>query len=74
MRPTCIELPLSFEGHLARLVVTRVHRLGWHARAEVDGREIGWEHYPQWVQVERFRSRVQDWLKQAERAEGQLLA
>jgi hypothetical protein len=40
----------------------------------VDGREIGWEHYPQWVQVERFRSRVQDWLKQAERAEGQLLA
>ena len=69
MRPTFIELPLAFDGHLARLVVTRVNGAGWHARAEVDGREIGWEHYPLWVQVERFRERVQTWLAQAERAQ-----
>lgn len=68
MPATTIELPLAFEGHVARLVVAAVNGDGWYARAEVDGREIGWQHYTRWEQVERFRSRMQNWLKQAERA------
>ena len=69
MSTTPIELPLAFDGHLARVVVTRTNTDGWHACAEVDGREIGWEHYTLWVQVERFRERMQTWLAQAERTQ-----
>ena len=60
-----IEMPLSFAGHTARIVVSPAHDDGWHVRAEVDGRTLGWEHYTHWLQVERFRARMQEWINTA---------
>ena len=63
------ELPLAFEGHTARIVIEPLSQGGWHVRAEVDTRTLGWEQYMYWVQVEHFHMRVQQWLKHAEATE-----
>jgi hypothetical protein len=62
------ELPLTFRGHAAR-VIARGGRDGWDVCTEVDGRQMGWEHYPVWSLVEQFRDRMQRWLRHAEAAE-----
>jgi hypothetical protein len=63
------ELPLTFPGHVARIVAKPDSDGGWDVCAEVDGRAVGWEHYPSWKLVEQFRERMQRWLGHAERAE-----
>ena len=63
------ELPLTFRGHVARLLARGDDRAGWDVCAEVDGRRMGWEHYPVWSLVEQFRQRMQRWLAHAEAAE-----
>ena len=66
---TNLELPLVFAGHTARIVVRRLHRGGWHVRAEVDGRTLGWHEYAYWPQVEHFQQHMQEWLNHAEATE-----
>jgi len=63
------ELPLTFRGHIARVIAKGDDRDGWDVCTEVDGRQMGWEHYPVWSLVEQFRGRMQRWLTHAESAE-----
>jgi hypothetical protein len=63
------EMPLEFDGHIARIVATRLFRGGWRVRAEVDGRLLGWEQFAHRNQVERFRTRMQQWCAMAAEAE-----
>jgi hypothetical protein len=72
MPDTSFELPLKFDGHVARIIVTRLHNGSWHVCTEVDGRRLGWEQFTHRIQVERFRSRMQQWIAQAEAAERRL--
>jgi len=65
MLPTALELPLDFAGHDAKVIATPLHAGGWHVRAEVDGRTLGWERYTWWAQVEHFHRRMQQWISQA---------
>ena len=63
------ELPLAFDGHVARIVARGDQSGGWTVCTEVDGRQMGSEHFPAWSLVEHFRARMQRWLTQAEIAE-----
>jgi hypothetical protein len=63
------ELPLAFAGHVARIVASGDPHGGWTVCTEVDGRQMGSEHFPAWNLVEQFRARMQRWLAQAEIAE-----
>ena len=63
------ELPLTFDGHVARIVARGDQSGGWTVCTEVDGRQMGSEHFPAWCLVEHFRVRMQRWLSQAEIAE-----
>jgi hypothetical protein len=69
MHEMCRELPLAFDGHVARIVAKADDDGGWHVCTEVDGRQMGNEHFPAWCLVEQFRARMQRWLSQAEIAE-----
>jgi hypothetical protein len=71
MPDATLELPLAFDGHHARMVVTHRRDGAWRVCTEVDGRVLGWEQFARWVQVERFRSRMQGWISQVEAAERQ---
>ena len=64
-----VELPLTFPGHSARVVVTPCADGGWDVRTEVDDRTLGCEHYVRWPQVERFHARMQEWVNTAQHAE-----
>jgi hypothetical protein len=66
MLDNSFELPLSFHGHAARVLVRRLRNGAWRACTEVDGHVIGWEQFTLRVQVDRFRARMQAWLTQAE--------
>jgi hypothetical protein len=66
------ELPLAFDGHVARLIVTPLAHGAWHVRTEVDGRVLGWERFARRSQVDHFRARMQEWLTQAEACERRL--
>jgi hypothetical protein len=66
------ELPLTFAGHVARIVISSLPDGGWNVCAEVDGRTVGWEQYSNWTQVERFHARMQNWVTAAEAAEQRL--
>ena len=68
------ELPLAFNGHVARLIVTPLAHGAWHVRTEVDGRVLGWEQFAHRAQVEHFRGRMQEWLTHAEASERRLAA
>jgi hypothetical protein len=66
------ELPLAFDGHDAQLLVTHLPNGAWHVCTEVDGRVLGWEQFALRVQVDRFQTRMQDWLTQVEARERRL--
>ena len=72
MATNTLELPLAFDGHVARLVVTHHPQGTWHVRTEVDGRVLGWEQFTHRVQVDHFRGRMQQWLAHAEACERRL--
>ena len=72
MSHTTFELPLAFAGHAAHLLVTHLPNGAWYVRTEVDGRTLGWEQFALRVQVDRFRTRMQDWLSQVEASERRL--
>ena len=59
------ELPLVFEGHAARVCARSDADGGWDVRTEVDGRAIATDYCPDWRSVERFHTRMQQWLKAA---------
>ena len=66
------ELPLSFAGHVARIVVTPLAKGGWQVCTEVDGRVLGWEQFVHKAQIDRFRERMQNWIRQVEDTERRL--
>ena len=72
MSDTTFELPLNFDGHIARIVVRHLHNGSWHVCTEVDGRRLGWEQFTSRSQVERFCTRMQQWIAHAEGAERRL--
>jgi hypothetical protein len=41
----------------------------WKVETEVDGRTLGQEHCVDWRKVEQLKTRMQQWLRQAEDAE-----
>jgi hypothetical protein len=69
MTENTFELPLAFDGHVARLVVTRPAPGVWHVETQVDGRVLGWEQFTGRAQVDRFRARMQQWLAHAAASE-----
>jgi len=71
MSKSRFELPLAFAGHTASLYVTTDISPGWEVTTCIDGRVIGREHCHNWRSVERYRDRMQGWLKTAETSEGQ---
>ena len=74
MMPNTFELPLAFDGHVARLVVRHLPDGGWRVGTEIDGRVLGWEQFTRRVQVDHFHSRMQRWLAQAQADESRLAA
>ena len=72
MAGTTFELPLAFDGHDARLVVTPTAHGTWRVRTLVDGRVLGWEQFAHRVQVDHFRTRMQQWLAHAQASEKRL--
>ena len=60
------ELPLAFDGHVARLLVTHLPTGAWYVETQVDGRLLGWEQFRFRGQVDRFRIRMQQWLSQVD--------
>jgi hypothetical protein len=69
MSNAAVELPLNYRRHTARVHVRPDEDGGWDVRTEVDGREIASDYCADWQRVERFRTRMQQWLRQAESAE-----
>jgi hypothetical protein len=59
------DLPLQFAGHHAHVLVQTDEDGGWLVSTEVDGRQIATDYCPDWRAVERFHSRMQQWLKTA---------
>jgi hypothetical protein len=66
MAANTFRLPLVLHGHTAYLDVTRLENGSWLVYAKVDGRVLGWERFPLRVQVDRYRTRVQQWLTWAD--------
>jgi hypothetical protein len=74
MTESTVEMPLAFNGHDARIIARPLATGGWHVRTEVDGRVLGWEQFRHRVQVERFRARMQGWIKLIEAKEQRLVS
>jgi hypothetical protein len=74
MAANAFELPLAFDRHTARLEVMQLQNGAWLVHTNVDGRVLGWERFMLRVQVDRYRSRMQQWLAHAEARERRLVS
>lgn len=63
------EFTVHLNRHDARICVRPGTDGGWDVSTEFDGREVASDYCPNWRQVERFRERMQQWLRRAERLE-----
>ena len=59
------DLPLSFNGHAACVHVEPDCDGGWTVSTDVDGRSVASDYCPDWRSVERFHTRMQEWLRLA---------
>jgi hypothetical protein len=59
------DLPLDLAGHHAHVVVHADDDGGWLVSTELDGRAIASDYCADWRGVERFHTRMQQWLKAA---------
>ncbi|MBA3270200.1 MAG: hypothetical protein H0T71_06775 [Acidobacteria bacterium] len=64
-----LDLTVPFGRHDALIRVRPDSDGGWAVSTEVDGREIAADYCPDWRRIERFRTRMQQWLKCAEAEE-----
>lgn len=64
-----VTLPLFFGDHSAHIVAKSTDDGGWDVRTEIDGREVGTDHFRRWHLVEQFRARMQQWLSEAHNLE-----
>jgi hypothetical protein len=69
MPDASVDFQLPFGDRLAQIHARPAEDGGWAVSTEVDGREIASDYCPNWRRVERFRTRMQQWLKAAEAAE-----
>ena len=74
MAASTFELPLTFDGHAARLEVTLLENGAWFVQTMVDDRVLGWERFARRAQVDRYCARMQQWLAQAEASERRLVS
>ncbi len=65
MAQDAVDLAVPFGHHEARIHVRPDDDGGWAVSTEVDGREIASDYCAQWRHVERFRARMEQWLKVA---------
>ena len=65
MPDAVLELPLTFGRHSARVHARQDSDGGFTVSTEVDGREIASDYCPDWRRVERFCTRMQQWLTNA---------
>jgi hypothetical protein len=66
MPDASLDFQLPFGDRVAQIHARPDDDGGWAVSTEVDGREIASDYCPNWRRVERFRARMQQWLKVAE--------